>query len=291
MLVAIVFLLVFLSSTTRLVAAVVGGIGFGAFIDELGKFLTSDNNYFFQPTAALVYVIFVVLFLMARELRNFRPLTPEENLVNAVELSEKLAVARIGEAERERALRLLDRSDQTNPMVPALRELFLATRPAHLGTSRLMRARGFAGRGYANLVGNKWFRRVIAAIFVIQGLSFILGVIAAAAVITGTLLGIAEARVALDEAAAGATLASWIELIAGVAGGVLTVRGVFALWRSRIRAYRLFELAILIDLMLYLPFAFLAEGFVTFVDVLVDLALLATLRYMRSQEARLLTGS
>src|SRR5256884_7206172 len=63
MLIAIVLLLVFLASTTRHVAAVVGGFGFGAFIDELGKFLTSDNNYFFKPTAALVYVEFVALFL------------------------------------------------------------------------------------------------------------------------------------------------------------------------------------------------------------------------------------
>src|SRR3982751_6648780 len=53
MLVAIVLLLLYLSPTTRLVAAVVGGAGFGAFVDELGKFVTSDNNYFFKPTAAI----------------------------------------------------------------------------------------------------------------------------------------------------------------------------------------------------------------------------------------------
>ena len=64
----------------------------------------------------------------------------------------------------------------------------------------------------------------------------------------------------------------------------------FALWRSRLAAYRAFELAILIDLMLYLPFAFLEEGFVTFVDVLIDLALLATLRYMQVQEKRILVA-
>src|SRR5207245_8137076 len=67
MLVAIVLLLLFLSSSTRLVAALVGGAGFGAFIDELGKFVTSDNDYFFKPTAALVYVTFVLLFLAVRQ--------------------------------------------------------------------------------------------------------------------------------------------------------------------------------------------------------------------------------
>ena len=45
MLVALVMLLGFLGKHVKRAAAVVGGAGFGAFIDELGKFITSDNNY------------------------------------------------------------------------------------------------------------------------------------------------------------------------------------------------------------------------------------------------------
>src|SRR5436189_2503609 len=55
MLVAMVLLLGFVAASTRHVAAVVGGAGFGAFVDEIGKFVTSDNDYFFRPTAALLY--------------------------------------------------------------------------------------------------------------------------------------------------------------------------------------------------------------------------------------------
>jgi hypothetical protein len=62
MLVAIVLLLLYISPTTRLIAALAGGAGFGAFVDELGKFVTSDNDYFFKPTAAILYALFVVLF-------------------------------------------------------------------------------------------------------------------------------------------------------------------------------------------------------------------------------------
>src|SRR5215211_3839695 len=63
MVVGVVMLLAYLGKRMQHAAAIVAGIGFGTFIDELGKFITSDNNYFFQPTIALIYAIFILLFL------------------------------------------------------------------------------------------------------------------------------------------------------------------------------------------------------------------------------------
>jgi hypothetical protein len=116
MLVAINLPLRFLWSTTRLIAATVGGAGFGAFVDELGKFVTADNNYFFKPTAAaLVYALFVILVLATREVRRVSSLGPEESLVNDVEIAEKLAMGTLTADDRDRALHLLAPADPAHP--------------------------------------------------------------------------------------------------------------------------------------------------------------------------------
>jgi len=287
MLVAIVLLLLFLSSTTRLVAALVGGAGFGAFIDELGKFVTSDNDYFFKPTAALVYVTFVLLFLAVRQVRTFRALSPEENLVNAIELSERLVLGRLGESDRVRAVELLRRADQTEPMVAALRTRFAEAAPSTGAPSGARRLSLAASRRYAAIAGSRWFGRLIAAIFILDGLGFVLTVVAGLALVVGVLIGNAEARAAFDETTAGSTVPSLIQVLAGVVAGGMVVAGLVALRRSRSRAYRLFELAILVDLLLVQPFSFLESGFVATLDVFVELALLATLRYLDGQERRL----
>jgi len=287
MLLAILLLLLYLSPTTRLAAAVVGGAGFGAFVDELGKFVTSDNNYFFRPTAAILYALFVILFLATREIRRFRGLSPEENLVNAVEIGERLAMGTLTADDRNRALQLLAAADQAHPLVAPLRASFLAANPAPTSFGRLRWVGSAGGRTYAAIVSSRWFRRILAAIFIIAGLAFVLTAIATVALLGGAFFGVLDAQVALEQETAGGEIAAVIQALAGLVAGVLIVKGVFALRRSRAKAYRAFELAILVDLLLAQPFAFLEVGFGAAVDVFIDLALLATLRFLQNQERKL----
>jgi hypothetical protein len=290
MLAAIVLLLLYLSPATRLMAALVGGAGFGAFVDELGKFVTSDNNYFFKPTAAILYALFVVLFLASREVRRFRPLSPEESLVNAVELAERLAAGTLTAEDRDRALQLLAAADQSHPLVAPLRAAFLSAEVATTSFARLRRV-GSAGAGtYAAIVSSRWFRRILATVFIIAGLAFVLTAIATVALLAGAFFGVPDAQIALDQETSGGPIASVIQATAGLVAGILIVRGVFLLRRSRVRAYRAFELAILVDLLLAQPFAFLDVGFGASVDVFLDLALLATLRFLQTGEKRLASG-
>lgn len=60
-------------------AMMLGGIGFGLFIDELGKFITVDNDYFFKPTASLIIITFIIMWAILRAIisrREHKPLLP-----------------------------------------------------------------------------------------------------------------------------------------------------------------------------------------------------------------------
>ncbi len=50
----------------RELLALLGGVGFGFFIDEIGKFVTSDNNYFYHGSFLLMYLSLLVIWLICR---------------------------------------------------------------------------------------------------------------------------------------------------------------------------------------------------------------------------------
>ncbi len=61
-------------------SAVAGGIGFGLFIDEIGKFITQSNDYFYPPAAPIVYTLFIITVLVFIHIRRPRDATPREEL-------------------------------------------------------------------------------------------------------------------------------------------------------------------------------------------------------------------
>lgn len=82
MLAALVTAFRYWNPSVRRLAAFIGGVGFGLFIDELGKFITNDNDYFYKPTIALIYVLFILLYLVFRGLSERHDLSKRERQVN-----------------------------------------------------------------------------------------------------------------------------------------------------------------------------------------------------------------
>lgn len=123
MMITIFILFTFLNRTAFTIASITGGIGFGFFIDELGKFITRDNNYFFQPTVALIYVIFILIYLIGELLPKLKIISKQEYLLNALELTKEVVVQDLDTNEKKQALAYLRLSDQSNPIVKDLRDI------------------------------------------------------------------------------------------------------------------------------------------------------------------------
>lgn len=278
MLVAVVLLLAFLGGRAKHAAAILGGLGFGTFVDELGKFITSDNNYFFQPTVAILYAIFVVLFLAFRTIARPRDLSASGYLANALDATREVVLRGADEdgGARTRALALLARCDPRDPLVAAVRSVLHEGLPPPRA-----RAEGRTGlvhiarRAYEAFVRSRWVRRAVVAIFLLHAL----GAVVSAIVIVVSDPGFAVRRPNVSFAEAGAGLSSFL-------AGFFAVIGAISLRTSTLAAYQWFRRSTLVSIFLAQVFAFYREEFVALTSLAVAVVYLAALNYAIRQSAR-----
>ncbi|MHB1133110.1 MAG: hypothetical protein ACYC4L_12090 [Chloroflexota bacterium] len=280
MLVALVILLTLLGTTARYISAVVGGLGFGAFFDELGKFITSDNDYFYRPTIALIYLTFLGLFFLFRAIERRRAHSRRELLVNAANSLVELILDRASPEERTRALFLLDQSGDRSAMAEAIRRAVEEAAPAKIGTpSRPVRARNALRNAYADFIAWRWFHRAVAVFLTLRVIWFV--ALAAGGLVRLVLLWpyrdrLAEAGVWLP------TLGVFIP--AGVAAGLAFV-GAYRLRRSRLEAYRWLKRSLLVSILVVQVFHFYEDQLSALGILALDLVLLVGLNYFLSEES------
>ena len=66
-------------------AAVLSGVGIGLFIDEVGKFITSGNDYFYPPAAPIIYGFFLLTVLIYLYVRQPDADHPRRAVLQALE--------------------------------------------------------------------------------------------------------------------------------------------------------------------------------------------------------------
>ena len=294
MLAAIVIMLSFLTRTSQHAAALLGGIGFGFFIDELGKFITEDNDYFFQPTAAIIYLVFVVLFLSTRGLQRRRGFTQREYLMNTIELLEDAALHDLDERERRRALSFLDRADQSDPLVAPVRTLLehIETIPAKQ-PSRPRRGAQTLEEAYLRLIEKRWFTRAMSIFFICYAavsLVRILGLVLALGALAFGRDAFAVFQAFFNHVD-DFSFITWATIASSAASAVLWVIGAVKLrTQGRAAAYQMFERGLLVSIFITQVFVFIRSSFSAVFGLGFNVALLVTLRFMMREEERIKRG-
>jgi len=77
--------LLFANRRVYLVGAILAGMGVGLFIDEVGKFITQSNDYFFPIAASIIYAFFLLSILLFIRIRQAARIRGRNELSRAIE--------------------------------------------------------------------------------------------------------------------------------------------------------------------------------------------------------------
>lgn len=278
MLVALLLLLGYLDDRVHHAAAVLAGLGFGTFIDEIGKFVTADNNYFFRPAIALVYVAFVGAFLLARSFVGGGRLDARESLANVLDRLEGAFDRPIEPEDRAVIEDLLRRSDARSPLTSLLRT-YVSALPGREDTDSPIEA--VSRRltvAYGRLLARRWFER---------GLT--LGVVVYTGLAVGSVMTIAIAGMAAPNPD-GPSIAALGQGLSTLVGGAFVFIGVAKLRGSRLAAYRWFMRGLLVWILLTQVFVFYSSQLAGLGGLAIDLVAYGSLRFALRREITTASG-
>lgn len=282
MLAALVVMFNYLGANAQRFAALVGGAGFGVFIDEIGKFITRDNDYFFRPAVGIIYAIFVILYLLFNFLARKRRLTSREYQLNALAQLEQAVESDMDRAEQARVLELLQQADQTSPLTKKLLAIVQSTALVDSkGPGWAERWRLQLDDIYRKFWQNRESKLLVRIVFVAEALILLASVMLLAYGSFDDLWHL------FDRPATYSAVVLAGQLVAAVIAAGFALYGAWLLTKSRSRAFEQFRRATLVNLLLTQVFVFFREQFAAMPGFAFNLALLVVITYVIHQERRL----
>jgi hypothetical protein len=253
---------------------VVGGLGFGLFIDELGKFVTSANDYFFRPAIAIMYVVFVLLFLWWRNLERHRTWGEETYLANALVLLQEAAVHDLDPTEKHHLLRWLRLSGRAGSGLLGDIGRGVASRPPDVRQRSTFARWWRTGRNrVGSVLRSRWMARAVVVVLILRNIGAVLTM---TALIAGLVHGVGSlTQDELPLALAGTISAAFVLIGTG-----------YLIAGSRLRAYRWFKRSVLASIFLTDLFLFYFVQLGALSNLAVDLVLLISLEAIIDREHR-----
>lgn len=263
---ALLILLSFLNKSSAHAAAVIGGIGFGAFIDELGKFITRDNDYFFQPTIAIIYVIFILIYLIARFIPKYKDVSSAEYLVNAVEFLKEAIINDLERSEKTRAMQYLNRSDKNDPVVSALKKLLQDVDLIPNRRGPISYIRELSRSIYLRLAKSRIILNIIVIALIVQ---------AGLTIFTTISIFIERPVLSFDE---------WGKIIFAMLSVIFVFTGAISFTRSRLAAFHYFKLAVLTSIFLTQFFVFYQAQLYALLNLAINILVLLIIDFAIFEE-------
>jgi hypothetical protein len=271
MLAAMVMFMLFLGRSSRWIASLFAGIGFGLFIDEVGKFLTQDNNYFFKPAAAVMYLFIVLVYVVSAFLVRRRALSDRELVVNALKMMQEMAADNLDAYEAGEMRRMLATASSVEPLRDPLVGLLDSVNREPIAIGRINRVYVWLRRRAVGLARLPLLQRL--GVFLFQ--------------IVILLSVVRPTQELVDDPSTFAGVwagAAWLVLAMGAAATVLYYR------EARERALQLFALALTLELLVVQFFELMDDPWLGVGRVLVNVVLLGVCHSMLYREQHLHGG-
>jgi hypothetical protein len=96
--------LIFANRWVYLWVAVLSGCGAGLFIDEVGKFITRNNDYFYPPAAPIIYAFFLLTVLLYTRIRKPPAGNPRQEFYQVLENFEEVLDHNLDPSEKEQLI-------------------------------------------------------------------------------------------------------------------------------------------------------------------------------------------